>query len=279
MNKHLLTAVLALSLVASAHAQSSGPLANLTVSGTFDYESQYVFRGKKVTNSALQPMVNFAYPVSDGTVNAYVWTSNPLGRQGTATPGGNNEIDIGIYYQHAIPGIDNTTGEVGYQLYWYPNFGNGVGATAASRTHEFHVGAIYDTTSLLNYNLMPTVKWYHDVILDSDTLTGSIGYSWDLSDASGLKGLSLNPLATLGWTGMNRTFGDVAGQNWRNSYLFWELDLELDYKFNSNTTLFFAGHYAGQNDGTAGGFAGGNPSANGSNSGQIWLGLGVKWNM
>ncbi|HVY69933.1 MAG TPA: hypothetical protein VHH73_08380, partial [Verrucomicrobiae bacterium] len=80
MNKTLLTALLALSLVGNAHGQAAaGPLDDLTVSGAFDYESQYVFRGKKITQSAFQPSVSFAKPVSDGTLNAFVWTSQPIG--------------------------------------------------------------------------------------------------------------------------------------------------------------------------------------------------------
>jgi len=284
MNKTLLTAALALSLVSSAHGQaaaaSSGPLSDLTVSGSMDYESQYIFRGKKVTNSAFQPSVNFAYPVSGGTLNAYMWTSQPIGRQGNNTPGGNDEIDTGLYWQHTIPGYDALTGEVGYQMYWYPNGGDGSFANAAQRTHEFHIGAIYDTTNVLpgKTNISPKVYYYHDVILDSNTLTAAISYSWDLSDTVGLKGVSLNPAFTVGWTGLHRTFGDVSGQNWNNSYDFWQLDLELDYKLNTSTTFFLAGHYAGNDDGTSGGFGGGNPQAPGSDN-SLWLGLGVRFNM
>jgi len=292
MNKLLLTAALALALVPNAHGQaaaaSSGPLGDLKVSGDFDYESQYVFRGKKITNSAFQPSVDFTKSVADGTLKAYVWTSQPIGRAGTGSVGPNqtNEIDIGAYWDHAVPGVDNLTGEVGGQLYWYPDVGGntlkGSGNPGLSRTFEFHVGAMYDTTSLWasKINLNPTVMWYHDVILDSNTFTAAINYSWDLSD-SVLKGLSLNPTATLGWTGIGRSFGDVntAGVgNWKNSYTFWELDLELDYVLSSDTTLYLAGHYAGNNDGSSGGFAKTNPQAPGSDN-SVWLGLGVKWNM
>ncbi len=244
MNKYLLTAALAVTLLPSVHAQtaaaapaSSSPLANLTVSGAFDYESEYVYRGKKVTASAFQPTVNFANPLLDGTANVYIWTSQPLGNH-SFDPG--NEIDIGGYWQHSVPGIDNLTGEIGYQMYWYPE----APATnsVVSRSHEFHLGAIYDTTSILKYNISPTFKWYHDVILDSNTLTWAVNYSWDLSDSTGVKGLSLNPTFTLGWTGINRVNGDTGGQQWNDSYWFWELDLELDYKLNTSTTFYLAGH-------------------------------------
>ena len=261
-----------------------------------DYESQYIFRGKKVTNSAFQPSVNYSYPLAGGSINGYVWTSQPIGRNtspGSAVgPNQTNEIDVGIAYTHTLSGIsDDTTLEIGYQLYWYPDVGGntlvGTGATGLSRTHELHLGATYDTTKVLGgYNISPNLFYYHDLILDSNTLIGGVSYSWDLSDSIGLKGVSLNPSANLGWTGINRTFGDVNTApfgNWSNGYVFYQINLELDYKFNPSTTAFFAVHYAGNNDGTTGGYGGlgspyNDPQAPGS-ANSIWLGLGVKFNM
>ncbi len=275
MNKILLTAALALALVPSAHAQaaaSSGPLGNLTVSGIMDYESQYVFRGKKVTNSAFQPSVNLAYPVSDGTLNAYLWTSQPIGNN-TAGPTFTNEIDIGTFYDHAIPGVDNLTGEVGFQMYWYPD------VVGLSRSYEFHIGAMYDTTSLSDskINLNPTVMLYHDVILDSNTITGAIHYTFDLSD-SVTKGLSITPTGTLGYTSIGRFGGDTGGPQWNNGFTYWQLDVEMDYVLNTSTTLYLGAHYVGNNDGSTNGFGGGNPQAPGTDS-SLWLSLGVKFNM
>jgi hypothetical protein len=288
MNKTILTAALALSLVASAHAQLSA----LTVSGTMDYESQYIFRGKKVTNSAFQPSVNFSYPVANGSINAFVWTSQPIGRAANGPsgvngvgPNENNEIDAGIAYDHPLSGwSDDTTLEVGYQLYWYPNFGGNTntGAGLVSRSHEFHVGATYDSTKLIGYNLSPSLFFYHDVILDSNTLQGGLAYSWDLSDMVGLKGVSLNPSAQLGWTSVHRNGGDQSstGAEWNNSYIYWQANLELDYKINTSTTFFLGVHYAGNDDGNSGdGFSGtGSPQAPGSDS-SFWGGAGVKFNM
>jgi predicted porin len=277
MNKLLLTAAIALTLVPSVHAQaaaSSGPLSDLTVSGTFDYESQYVFRGKKVTQSAFQPSVNASYPVAGGTANAYVWTSQPIGNN-TAGPSSTNEIDIGTFWDHAIPGVDALTGEVGVQMYWYPDV---AGVGAVNRSYEFHVGAMYDTTSVLNnYNINPTVMLYHDVVHDSTTLTGAVHYTFDLSD-SVTKGLSLTPTFTLGYTSIGRFSGDNNVPQWNNGYTFWQLDVEADYKLNTSTTLYLAGHYAGNNDGSTNGYAGGNPQAPGTDA-SLWLSLGVKFNM
>jgi hypothetical protein len=279
MNKTILTAAaLALTLISSVHAQD---LKDLTVSGTFDYETQYVFRGKKITNSAFQPSVSFSEAnVGGGSVNGYIWTSQPIGTKGGGVgPNQADEIDVGIAYDHALTGIsDDTTAEIGYQLYWYPE-ASGTNNTVG-RSHELHIGATYDTTKLLGgYNLSPSLFYYHDLILDSNTLQLGLAYSWDLSDLTQVKGLSLNPSANLGWTGIGRTFGDQAtGANWANSYIYWQLNVEADYKLNTSTTFYVALHYAGNNDGSTGGFGGGNPQAPGSDS-SFWGSLGVKFNM
>ena len=146
--------------------------------------------------------------------------------------------------------------EIGYQLYWYPERQSRHWRhRSVSRSHEFHIGATYDTTKLLSYNLSPSLFYYHDVILDSNTLQLGLAYSYDLSDMLGVKGISINPSANLGWTGIGRNAGDQAPgrrRNWKNSYTYWQLDLELDYKLNTSTTFFTAAHYAGNSDGDTG---------------------------
>jgi len=302
MNKTILIAALTLSLLPSVHAQTAaapapaGVLSGLSVNGTLDLESQYIFRGKKITNAALQPSVNINYGnIAGGTLNGYMWTSQPIGRAGAGPgPNENNEIDLGIKYDNTVPSYAAVGYELGFQMYWYPNFSGTPGWL--SRSYELHLGLTYDTTDLMNsmgmgkYNIQPGLTYFHDVVLDSNTLQAQLAsYTFDLSDTVGLKGVTLTPTATVGWTGIHRVFGDqtpaaAASPNWNNSYWYYELDLELDYKpNNTGTTTFFTGvHYAGNNDGTAGGLATGfhatpDPQAPGSDN-SIWFGFGVKFN-
>ncbi|HTB62321.1 MAG TPA: hypothetical protein VK737_01930 [Opitutales bacterium] len=300
MNKSILLAALAVTLLPSVHAQTAAPastgvLSNLSVNGTLDLESQYIFRGKKITNAALQPSANITYGnVAGGSITGYMWTSQPIGREGNAAgPDENNEIDLGIKYDNTLPSNAAVSYEVGAQMYWYPNKSGTTGWL--SRSYELHVGVGYDTTDLFNnmgwgkYNIQPFLTYYHDLILDSNTLNLQVAsYTFDLSDWTGLKGLSLTPTATIGWTGINRVDGDQdegaagPGFHWANSYIYYELDLELDYKpNNSGTTTFFTGvHYAGNNDGNTGGpapFGLADPQAPGSDN-SIWFGFGIKFN-
>jgi hypothetical protein len=292
MNKTILLAAFSLTLLPSVHAQtaaapaSPGVLSNLSVNGTMDLESQYIFRGKKVTNAAFQPSINANWAnISGGTATAYAWTSQPMSSPGAGIEQ-NNEVDLGIKYDNTVPSYAALGYEVGFQMYWYQDI---VNPPAVGRSYEFHIGLNYDTTDMTKgagwgsgYNLQPSLTYFHDVILDSNTLQAQLAsYTFDLSDTIGQKGFTLTPTATLGWTSINRTFGDQSGgPNWANSFLYYELDLEADYKpNNTGTTTFFLGvHYAGNTDGTTGGYgAANNPQAPGS-ANSVWFGLGVKFN-
>jgi hypothetical protein len=107
----LIAALSSLTLIPRVHAQAApatpaapaGVLSDLSVNGTMDFEDQYIFRGKKITNAAFQPSVNFNYGnIAGGTITAYAWTSQPI----TSRPPGteeNNEIDLGVKYDNNIP--------------------------------------------------------------------------------------------------------------------------------------------------------------------------------
>jgi hypothetical protein len=295
MNKTILTVALAVALFTKANAQNttatapaaaapapSGPLSDLAISGAMDYESQYVFRGKKIANSSFQPNVNLAYPVYGGSLNAYVWTNQPIAPRGGTPPTQTaDEIDLGTYYTYPLTFISkDATIDVGYQYYWYPE-ASGTNNNL-DRSQEVHIGLQWDTTSLLGgYNINPQVYYYHDFVLDGNVLQFSLAYTWDLSDIVGLKDLTLNPSMNIGWDAQNRTRGDQlipGAQNWSNSYIYWTGSLELDYKVNSVATLFLGVRYSGNNDGNAGGPGGINPQLGGSDE-NIWVGLGVKFGM
>jgi len=305
MNKTILIAALSsLTLLPSVHAQTapaaapSGVLSDLSVNGTMDMESQYIFRGKKITNAAFQPSVNVNWGnLGGGSATAYAWTSQPLSAPAAGIEQ-NNEIDLGLKYDNTVPGIAALGYEVGVQMYWYQDVENG--PVSPDRSYEFHVGVNYDTTDLMNstglgkYNLQPSLTYFHDVILDSNTFQLQVAsYTFDLSDSVGLKGVSLTPTFTVGTTSLGRVLGDQAGpvntalgfpgftHNWRNGYDYWEFDLELDYKPNNSgtTTFFVGGHYAGNDDGTSGGPAlfAPNPQPFGSGD-NLWFGFGIKFN-
>jgi hypothetical protein len=296
MKKTILIGALAASLVPSVRAQTAAApaapaptvgIAALTVTGALDYESEYAFRGKKITGEAFQPSFDMGYQISPtaGTAHVYWWTSQPISRAGNgpANPGPNqnNEIDMGAYYDYPTDalGLASGTLEAGYQYYWYPNWGGTNGHL--SRNEEVHLALEYDGTSTMGaFNVNPQLWYYHDFILDSNTLVFSISQSYALDDLVKVSGLTFKPSASIGWTGMHRVFGDQAapGGNWKDSYAYWALTLEMDYKLSAWCTAFGRFEYTGNNDGTAGGFGGGNPQAPGT-ANSAWIGVGLSFGM
>jgi hypothetical protein len=60
-----------------SNGDANAALNNFAVQSSMDYESQYIFRGKKVTNQAYQPSAQLGFPVIGGSANAGIWTSQP----------------------------------------------------------------------------------------------------------------------------------------------------------------------------------------------------------
>jgi uncharacterized protein (TIGR02001 family) len=304
MKKTILTVALVAALGSSAFAQNatpapaapapaapSNPLGDLTVQATLDYESQYVFRGKKVTNQAFQPSAQFGYPVYGGSIYTGVWTNQPIGHAGggspPSAPGPNQHNEIDLYGGYTYPLDMLTKGltvDVGYMYYWYPDVS---GLNITSDNQEVHLGFTYDTSSVLNgININPTFYYYYDFVLDQNTLEINLSYTWDMSSMVGVKGISLVPSVTVGWLHANNSLGQVAlpappaniGQHWRNSYMYYAFHLELDYKINDWATAFIGVRYAGNNDGN-GAIPGGGTSQSPGSANNIWGGAGLKFGM
>ncbi len=293
LNKTLLALALAGSLAPSVRAQTQTPLGELSGSGQVAYESQYVFRGKKLADSSIQPKAEVGMQIgADG--NAYVggWSNEPVSRRtNVGGPDQSNEIDVfgGFVYNLAFIPVKVDVGDI---YYWYPEAGNtpifGLpGSTRVTRTDEPYIGFTYDTSStplLGGANLNPSIYYYHDLMLDSNTLEVSLTVQKDLSSLVGFSGLSVTPTVLGGWYHANRSYGDsfnsgIAGNphaNWRNGYLYWKAGVELDYNISPYCYLFGELDYEGNNDGTAKGFAGTNPQLGGTDS-SAWFGIGLKF--
>ena len=270
---------------AAAPAAPSSPLSDLTVSASMDYESQYIFRGKKVTNGAFQPSAQFGYPIYGGSLYVGAWTSQPLGHAGggaAAIPGPNqhNEIDLFGGYTYPLDMITKSLGvDVGYMYYWYPDASAAGSIYGTSDNQEIHLGFTYDTSNVIPVNLSPTLYFYHDFVLDQNDVEFGLSYTWDLSSLTGVKGVTLVPSATLGWLGAHNSFGQVffpGGAHWRNSYTYYKVQLNLNYQLNSWAQAFIGVRYSGNNDGTAVSATFGSPQAPGS-ANSIWGGAGLNF--
>ena len=303
MKKVILTLALAGSLSTSAFAQ--GYTANLSVSGAADYESQYVFRGKKITNGAIQPKVELIYPIPvasmfpNGSVYAGAWSNQPLSRRATAPgPDQSDEVDLyGGYRLSLDTWLKGLSVDVGDIYYWYPEAG-GTGVPTRfggpiDYTDETYLGVNMDTRTFLgpdtsgpfaSHNLNPSVYYYHDWILDSNVVEFSMSYKVDLSALT--PDLSATLSAEAGWVDANKAWGNqIQGSNWHNGYSYYGTNLNFSYKISDNGSVFVGVRYAGNNDGTgfAPGGAGpagtGETAQNGGTADNIWMGGGFKFSM
>jgi hypothetical protein len=296
LNKTLLAVAVAGSLASPALAQNTTPLGQLTGTGVVAYESQYVYRGKKIANSSIQPTAEIGLtPTSAPNLNIYVgaWSNEPVGRRSTGPglhatgPNQPNEIDIwgGVHYD--LPSSSDAlkfsvdTGDI---YYWYPEAGGstvpGAYGNNASYTDEVYGGVTWHSPIISgNTSLNPAAYYYHDLILNSDTVELSISTIWDLTGLLGTSGFSIKPSIVGGWTTATKALGDqlpAGTANWRNSYKYWKAGFELDYNLSPLSYLFGELNYAGNDDGKSGGFAGSDPQMGGTPA-SVWFGVGLKF--
>ncbi len=280
MKKLFVSCLLAASLASAARAQN--PLGDLRVSGTLDFETQYVYRGKKVSDAAFEPSLDIRYAALGGAFYATTWSNLPAGRRGAA-PGPNQVDELRFYtgYTRSLSFLTSgLSADVGNTYYWYAE--NGGNANALSRSDEIYLSLSYDTAPLLGFNLRPTLSYAHDWILDQNVVEGSLSYEWDLSKLTGVKGLSAVPRASVGWLEAGRLRGDQLNAgvpNWRDSYIYYSASLDLNYMINEYTLLFVGVRYSGNNDGTVFYPVYATTPQIGGSANNLWAGAGITFGL
>ena len=222
-------AIIIAALLAGASVRAdepSGPKLDYSVTTSFSYTSEYVFRGIKNTKDAFQPSVE----VDSNNFDLGVWTSQPL------TGGQQNEVDIYGGYKYAVTKELSLQGVATY--YWYPEFSttrpNRI--DGAKDSFEPGVGATYTIEGF-----SPSVFYYHDFILKADTVQGSLGYALPLAAI----GSELDFSVYVGTSSAHDATPDLRGPHVHESYNYYGADVSLPYKLAASTTLTLAGHYAG----------------------------------
>lgn len=251
---------------AGLSAQSTGSsISDLSITGTFDFETEYVFRGKELAQQSFQPSVEFGFPVLGGDLYAGIWTNMPINDKTAAIaagrPAGYESNEIDFYTGFAYPVTDMFTVDVGFTYYWYPEVSGFTGVLGRSR--EIYVGATADVI------LSPAFYIYYDFDLEQWVLEGSIGYSFELGEYVGTEGLSLDLGAYLGWLNANAYNGNqrAGAQKWNNAYWYGGITADLVYAFSENVASSIGVRYSFNNDGTFSSFGGAQGSEN-----NIWFG-------
>lgn len=247
-----LIAAVACAGVASAQADF---IEDLSISGSFAYESEYIFRGADLSDHSFQPGVEFGYGALGGDVYFGIWSSHEISN----TDDVNTEVDF--YAGYAV-GLDEfiedvpLTLDVGFTYYFYPD----AGAVAPplfpttqvgiDRTREVYIGISADTL------LSPALYYYYDFDLEQSVLELSIGHSIDLAEVA-----DVNASLDLGaYWGFVDTGDVTGGQNdfitalfpatpTENGYSYGGISADLVYSLSENASASLGGRWAANNDG------------------------------
>lgn len=174
----------------------------LSISTTFAYESEYVFRGVFLAQGSIQPGIDISY----GGAYGGIWYSFPLDAEISS-----KEMDVYGGYSFAVS--DMVDLDVGATWYYYPNAEN-LGITE-DNTFETYVGAVFDTT------FSPAVYLYYDWDLEAITLEFSGGYSVEMGENS-----SFDVGPYIGYV-------DPDGGD---SYLYGGVSADVSYSFSDNAS-------------------------------------------
>ena len=267
MKKSIASLAIASMMTASAMAASSDytgdSVKDISITGTFGFESEYVFRGKKRAQQSFQPSVELGFPVLGGDLYAGAWTNLPVNSQETITPStsmvpyGNNTKEIDLYIGYAYTVDDLVTLDVGYTYYWYPATtsvaatgmvvpGETIPTSLINSTNEVFIGASFDVL------LSPSIYYYYDFSLRQSVIEGSIGYSFDLSQMADLEGFSFDLGGYLGYLTADKYAGDNSNSgSWSNGYTYLGATGDLVYNFNENVSMSTGVRWSLNNDGTS----------------------------
>ncbi|MGF1485075.1 MAG: hypothetical protein ACFBZ8_12005 [Opitutales bacterium] len=262
MNKSIATIALASSMVGITAQAQVPSLEDLSVSGSFVFESEYIFRGARLNSESFQPQVEFGLPLYKGNLYAGVWTNLPIS-QNDSTGDIGNEVDP--YIGFAMPVTDIITVDVGFTYFWFPE---DPVTTGVDRTREVYVGIQADVADLVF--VTPAVYFYYDFDLEQTLVEGSLGYTLDLEDIAGVPGVAIDLAAYVGWLQTDDTSAGQGGGGSENGYVYGGGSADLVYSLNENIAFSLGVRAAANNDGDDPGNVG---PANGLGSSQsFWWG-------
>lgn len=130
---------------------------------TTGYSSDYYFRGVQLADSIIEAAIDY----SEGDFYAGVWTAQPVERG----DGGLWENEIDFYAGYGAALSDIIAADIGFTAYVYPELEDG-----DTTTWEPFVGFAFDT------ELAPAIYFYYDVTLETFTVEGSVGHSFEIDE-------------------------------------------------------------------------------------------------
>ena len=237
MNLKKLTLGLA-GLALLSGAQTAAQAQQLSISTTWAFESEYVFRGVQFSDSSIQPDLSISY----GNANLGAWAALPIGDEAD-----NFSDEIDIYGGYGFSLTDVVSADVGFTYYTFPDFTNGFFDEDVN-TFEIFTGFAFGVP------LAPSVYFYYDFDLETFTVEGSAGYTFPITDTTSV--------VLGGYLGHVEPDGSDSSQ-------YYGVTADVSYGFSDNSSGSIGVRWAGNsNDTFYGDFQG---AATEDNS--VWFGL------
>lgn len=236
------TLLLALALALGGNLRAAEPKSSYSITADVSYVSEYIFRGIEQQDAALQPAVTF----TRDTLALGLWSSQGLAHQG-ANWAQANEIDLWFTYGVAF---DKATLTAGGTAYLYPSARPSLGEP--DRTWELSLGVAGPLGPLTG-----SATYFHDFVLDADTLEFRAAYSIALPDGRG----SVDFGAFYCFNDLGDANGDLAGEP-KLDYRYFGASAALTRKLTATTALKISINYVD---------VAGVPGAPGAN---LWFAIG-----
>ena len=220
MIKQSILALAAVSAGTAAYAAEAAKSNDVAFTLDVSYVSDYVFRGVKVSDSALQPSLEATY----ADFYAGAWHSNEISDNTPAPTVADpipvqDETDLYVGLKHKLD--DTFSADVGVTRYLY-NGGSQIDSS------EVYVG--------INANVLlsPSIYAYYDFDKEVATYIGSVGYSLPIEAIKS----SLDFSASVGFVDIN------GGQE----YLYGVAGVAIPYKLSDTSTLTVGVDYIANDD-------------------------------
>ena len=215
MMKRITTVTLATLGMILSHLPLS-QASDVSISTTFAFESEYVFRGVQLADESFQPSIEVSYE------GFYVgtWVSSPV-----VDPGAQFLNEVDLYGGFGIDLSDDVSLDLGLTYYWYPEE-----PATSDATKELYLGVSH------GIEFLPDPYLYYDFDLDTFTVEFSKGHSFALDGDDG--SLALDIGASLGFVSPKGGDSGIYGSG----------TADLSYSFTESASLSIGIRLSGVGD-------------------------------
>jgi uncharacterized protein (TIGR02001 family) len=185
----------------------------VSVSTTFSWESEYIFRGAQFAEEYFAPSVDISY----GGFYTGIWAALPVEDEA-------NEVDY--YAGYSFPAGETMSADVGFTYYTFPSVEDDF-FDSDTNTFEIYGGLAFDVA------FAPAVYVFYDFDLETLTVEGAGGHSWEVGDSA-----TVDVSASLGY--VTPDIGD--------DYTYWSASLGYSYAFTDYASASIGVNYYGASE-------------------------------